>query len=240
MKISQRGAWRKTRYYYSLGRHLAQRELKKALAGKDITTTLDIEIQQMVELILPEDVVGTCIIMDPIDGSLLALVSRPHFDPTVFLGSLEQDEWASLQDKKPFLNRAFNACYPPGSIFKLVTISAALEHKLIKSDSHWFCPGYVEFAQRRYWCSNKHGHGDLNTEQALAHSCNIPFFEIGKKISIDTLADYAHRFGLGQKTNIGFTEKEGLIPTSAWKKRVKGERWWPGETLLQLLAKAIY
>ena len=75
------------------------------------------------------------------------------------------------------------------------------------------------------------GHGLLNIEQSLAHSCNILFYETGKKISIDLLANYAHRFGLGEKTNIMFAEKEGLVPSTAWKRRVKNERWWPGETL---------
>lgn len=215
----------------SIGRNLSEVEIKKASAGKNIQTTIDIDLQNIVEKVFPQEYTGTFIVMDPHDGSILALLSRPDFDPALFLEPLQEEDWRSLQDKQPFLNRAFNACYPPGSIFKLVTVSALMETGYISPDSCWNCVGYSEFAGRQYWCNNRHGHGILNVEQSLANSCNIMFYEMGKKISIDTLADYAHRFGLGKKTNVLFSEKEGLIPNSAWKKRVKGERWWPGETL---------
>lgn len=215
----------------SFGRNLSETEVKKAEPGKDIQTTLDIKLQQIVEKVFPEDFVGTFIVMNPADGSILALLSRPNFDPALFLEPMQDEDWRSLQEKQPFLNRAFNALYPPGSLFKLVSISAMLEQKLITPESCWNCQGHVEFAHRHYHCNNRTGHGWLNVEQSLALSCNIPFYEVGKKINIDLLADYAHRFGLGEKTNILFAEKEGLIPTAAWKKRVKNERWWPGDTL---------
>ena len=168
----------------------------------------------------------------------MALLSRPSFDPTVFLEPLDHAQWLLLQEKQPFLNRAFNACYQPGSIFKLVTTSAALEHNFIDPNNSWYCCGYVEFGQRQYGCANHNGHGWLTAEQSLAKSCNTMFFEIGKRISIDLLADYAHRFGLGRKTNMVFAEKEGLIPTSAWKKQVKHEKWWPGETLSAVIGQS--
>lgn len=215
----------------SIGRNLSEIEVKKASAGKNIQTTIDIDIQNIVEKVFPSEFTGTFIVMDPQDGSILALLSRPHFDPALFLEPIQEEDWRSLQEKQPFLNRAFNACYPPGSIFKLITVSALMESGHICPESCWNCHGYSEFAGRQYWCNNRQGHGCLNVEQSLAHSCNIMFYEMGKKISIDMLTDYAHRFGLGKKTNVLFSEKEGLIPSSSWKKRVKGERWWPGETL---------
>lgn len=215
----------------SIGRNLSEVEIKKASAGKNIQTTIDIDLQNIVEKVFPAEHTGTFIVMDPQDGSILALLSHPDFDPALFLEPLQEEDWRTLQDKQPFLNRAFNACYPPGSIFKLITVSALMETGHICADSCWNCKGFSEFAGRQYWCNNRQGHGLLNVEQSLAHSCNIMFYEMGKKISIDTLAEYAYRFGLGKKTNIIFSEKEGLIPTNAWKKRVKGERWWPGETL---------
>lgn len=215
----------------SIGRNLSEVEVKKASAGKNIQTTIDIDIQNIVEKVFPQEFNGTFIVMDPQDGSILALLSHPHFDPALFLEPIQEEDWHSLQEKQPFLNRAFNACYPPGSIFKLITVSALMESGHICPDSCWNCKGYSEFAGRQYWCNNRQGHGLLNVEQSLANSCNIMFYEMGKKINIDTLADYANRFGLGKKTNILFAEKEGLIPSSTWKKRVKGERWWPGETL---------
>lgn len=216
----------------STGKNLAQIELKEALAGADLHTTLDIDIQDIGEAIFPHNQAGTFIVMDPADGALIALVSRPNFDPNIFLNPIDPKQWQAMQEKQPFLNRAFNSCYPPGSIFKLVSMSAALERGVIQAESSCYCKGYSTFCERNYFCSRRTGHGMLTMQQALAQSCNIPFFEkIGRSMSIDTLAHYAHKFGLGEKTDICFPESQGLIPTSAWKKQVKGERWWPGETL---------
>ncbi|MCX5922543.1 MAG: penicillin-binding protein 2 [Candidatus Dependentiae bacterium] len=215
----------------SVGRNLAEVELKEALSGRNIETTIDIDMQNICEQIFPEQQAGTFIVMDPNDGAIVALVSRPNFDPNIFLNPINAEQWSILQDKHPFLNRAFTSSYPPGSIFKLVTSCAAIENGYLKPDSSITCHGYSTFCERRYYCSRRDGHGTLTPQQALAQSCNILFFDIARHIDIDTLAEYAHIFGLGEKTNICFPETDGLIPTSAWKKRVKGERWWPGETL---------
>ncbi len=215
----------------SVGTDIDQVKLKDAHAGDDINTTIDIRLQQICERIFPEDHSGAFILMNPDNGALHALVSRPAFDPSIFLSPISKQTWQELQEKCPFLNRAFNASYPPGSIFKLVTISAALEHNIISPDSVWDCKGYVYFARRKYWCHRRQGHGQLITAQAVAQSCNVLFYEIGKEIDIDLLADYAHKFGLGQKTTILFPEKNGIVPSRQWKKEVRGEPWWPGETL---------
>jgi penicillin-binding protein 2 len=188
-------------------------------------------MQHIVETIFPPNVCGSIILMNPINGALLATISRPNFDPHIFLHPLSVDTWKQLQVNQPFLNRAFKACYPPGSIFKLITTSAALELGMITPTSTTYCKGYSTFAKRQYWCNQRHGHGTLNIEQALAASCNIPFFEIGKKIDINVLAQYAHRFGLGEKTNIILSESAGIVPSRAWKRANKNEPWWPGETL---------
>ncbi len=214
----------------SVGRSLQATEIKKALDGKDIITTIDIDLQEIVERVFPEYYCGTFIVMDPQDGSLVAVLSRPNFDPTIFLNPIDNHTWFNLQENQRFLNRAFNACYPPGSIFKLVSVSAALEQRMIETDTILNCKGFVEFAGRKYWCHKRYGHGNLTTQQAVAESCNTLFFEIGKKISIDTLAEYAYKFGYGKKTHALFAQKEGLVPSTHWR-LAKGERWWPGETL---------
>ncbi len=217
----------------SVGRSLMVQTIEEALAGTDIRTTLDLNIQQLIETIFPEDANGTCILMKPGDGSIVALVSRPNFDPNKFLAPLLTADWQAMQEEQLFLNRAFSASYPPGSIFKLVTASAALQENIITQETCWFCRGYITFADRKYRCQchKTWGNAELTAKQALARSCNTFFYEIGKKIPIDTLANYAHRFGLGEKTSSSFPEKTGLIPTNRWKMQTKGERWWPGETL---------
>jgi penicillin-binding protein 2 len=215
----------------SYGKNLREVEIKKALAGSTIETTLDLPLQRIAEQVFPVDQAGSFILMDPETGALVSLVSRPTFDPALFLSSITVQGWQELQEKRCFVNRAFNACYPPGSFFKLVTISAALEQGLTTPQSSVLCQGHTTFCGRQYHCAHLEGHGCLSICQAVAKSCNILFFNIGKHIDIDLLADYAHRFGLGSKTGTLFTEKEGLIPTRAWKRRTYDERWWQGETL---------
>jgi len=215
----------------SLGRQINQTQVQQALAGTNIQTTIDIDVQLIAERVFPHDKSGAFIVMNPEDGALRAVVSRPAFDPSTFLQPISHEKWQALQEKKPFLNRAFNTSYPPGSIFKLITVSAALEHGILHHDDTINCKGFIYFCGRKYWCARRNGHGEITIMQALAHSCNSLFFEIAKKINIDLLTDYAHKFGLGTKTDLLLPEKNGLIPSTQWKRDVKGERWWPGETL---------
>ncbi len=215
----------------SIGKSIAERELKQANAGTDIKTTLDFNLQNLAEQSFPKTNNGCMLIMDPHTGALRALVSRPNFDPNIFLDAIDQDMWQDLQGKKAFLNRAFNAAYPPASIFKLITVAAALEQGIISQEAMVNCCGYYQFGNYRHWCMQHTGHGKLTVKQAVAKSCNILFYHIGKHMHVDTLADYAQRFGLGQKVDMLFPNLPGLVPNSSWKKEVKKERWWPGETL---------
>lgn len=214
----------------SWGKHVDNTELASPFSGSDICTTMDLDIQQISESVFPEHHAGALVVMNPQNGDIISIVSRPGFDPAMFLAPIPHTQWQSLQHNNAFLNRALSS-YPPGSIFKLVTISAALEHNIIDPNATWNCKGYVTFAKRKYWCARKYGHGILSTKKAMAESCNIPLFEIGKQIDIDLLAQYAHKFGLGTETGFMFPEKKGLVPSRHWKMTTRGEPWWPGETL---------
>ncbi|MFT6765907.1 MAG: penicillin-binding protein 2 [Alteromonas naphthalenivorans] len=215
----------------SVGTHLSEYQTEETLSGNDIKTTLDLSLQRIAERIFPKDRTGTLILMDPRDGSLRVILSRPTFDPNVFMNPLNPDQWQELQAQKPFLNRFCNASYPPGSIFKLVTLSAAIETNIIDPYSTWDCKGFVTLANRKYRCARRAGHGELTTKQAVANSCNILFYEIAKKMDIDVLAKYAQIFGFGKPTSHLLSERTGLVPTREWKQETKGERWWLGETL---------
>lgn len=221
----------KKRTVNATGKALNEEEFKTYVAGKTLRTTLNFDMQDIAEQAFSPNDVGTLIIMDPATGALRTLISRPSFNPEIFLHHISQEQWNTLQETHFFINHAFQACYPPASLFKLVTVTAAIEQKIVEPDAIRFCPGYYMFHDRAYHCNKQTGHGLINFKQSLAQSCNIIFFEIGKKISIDTLADYAHRFGLGLPTGVLFPEKIGLIPSSAWKRAYKGERWYQGETL---------
>ncbi|RTL07101.1 hypothetical protein EKK58_02900 [Candidatus Dependentiae bacterium] len=214
----------------SFGKHIDQLLIKQPSIGSCIFTTLDMELQEIAETVFPLDIIGSLIVMNPENGAIRALVSRPTFDPGLFLSRISYSTWDDLQENNTFLNRAFMP-FPPGSIFKLITTSAALEQGIINENDTWYCKGYTTFGKRKYYCARKRGHGRLSLKQAVAQSCNTLFFEIGKKLDIDILADYARRFGLGQSTGISLQEQYGLVPTREWKKTVKGQQWWPGETL---------
>lgn len=218
----------------SVGKSLMLREVNKALNGQNIVTTIDFDLQKIAESIFPEGESGAFIVMDPHNGALRVCMSRPDFDPNIFLKPVTPEEWQRLQTEKPFIDRCMCANYPPASLFKLITTTAGVEEGIITLDKSWFCNGQIDYGGRPYLCHRHEvgGHGKVKSmEEALALSCNIPFYEIGKRIHIDTLAGYAHKFGLGQKTGVILPEKIGLIPTAAWKKRVYGESWWQGETL---------
>jgi penicillin-binding protein 2 len=215
----------------SRGKHLSCEKQKDSLIGGTINTTLDLELSLIADTVFPEDVHGSMIVMDAQTGDLLVVLSRPSFDPNVFLDPLSMETWNDIQAEQPFLNRASNACYPPASIFKLVSMAAGLETGILNQGDIWVCNGHTTFVGRDYHCWQRKGHGIMTMLTAIAQSCNIPFYEVGRKIKIDTLAEYATKLGLGQVTNSVLPEKSGLIPTRKWKREVKGESWWPGETL---------
>jgi len=215
----------------SLGKKINDTEIEKTINGETIVTTIDLELQQFGENSFPEQYSGSMTVMDPKTGAIKVLLSRPNFDPTIFLEPIPESEWNNLLENKPFINRALNACYPPASIFKLVTVATGLELGFITCESRFRCNGHIIFGDRRYHCHNHNGHGPLTIRQAMAQSCNILFYKLAQLISIDVLASYAKKFGLGHKTGIIFPENDGLVPNTEWKYATKGERWWTGETL---------
>jgi penicillin-binding protein 2 len=221
----------------AMGKTLQIDHIEKPQTGYDVQTTLDLRIQEIAEQIFPEEFSGCLIVMDPRKGDILSLVSRPTFDPNIFINPIEQDTWDNLVLKQPFLNRAFNL-YPPASLFKLVSISYALENNLIDLDSSWYCIGHIEFGGRKTRCNNKYGHGTIAMVETVAKSCNIPFFELGKKIKIDQLAHYAKKFGIGVKTGCTYFDRSGIMPTTHWKRTMFGQPWYPGETLSAMIGQS--
>lgn len=214
------------------GTSLQKKEIAHALNGKNIATTIDLQLQKLAEQLFSDEQTGCLLMLNPYDGALKVVMSRPTFDPNIFLKPISTENWHKLQTEKPFLNRGFNASYPPASLFKLITTAAALEEGIITDTEVWNCKGRIRFGGRAYRCNRQYqGHGEIDIEEALAASCNIPFYEIGKKITIDTLSHYAHKLGLGSKTGTLLPEKSGLVPTSLWKQQTYGEPWWQGETL---------
>lgn len=216
----------------SKGRKMNQIEFCQPKHGHDLKLTIDLNLQYIAENVFEKELVGAFILMDPRDGAIRVLVSFPGFDPNAFLRGISREEWNSkFIYNNAFLNRTTNAVYPPASIFKLITFAAGLEEGIINDESEFTCRGFINFHGRRYHCIRHWGHGKLDSKNALAYSCNIPCYEIAQKLKINELADYAYRFGLGKKTGFLLSENSGLMPTYEWKVAIKGQRWWPGDTL---------
>jgi len=214
------------------GKRMFKTESCPASAGKDLCLTIDLPMQRIAEKLFSPGQAGAFIVMDPDDGAIKVMLSYPNFDPNMFLNSISEQDWNDrFSTDSPLLNRAIHALYPPASIFKLITFVSGLEEGVITIDTEFNCKGYTMFGGRKYNCQRRWGHGLQLAQKALCVSCNIPCYEIAQKITVDQIAAYAMRFGLGQPTEFLFSDKKGIVPTSSWKQACKGMPWWRGETL---------
>lgn len=228
------------KFLNSYGKIIQKEEIQASKAGNTITVTLDLELQTIAEESYPQEYKGALILMETETGKIRALLSRPSFDPNIFSKRIDQKTWNNLQEHKPFLNRIFGTGYPPGSLFKIVTLAAALETSMINPTTECVCKGFVRLGMRKFHCNKKSGHGRLPVTESLARSCNTLLFILAKTLDIDVLSEYAYRFGLGQKINQQFNDFPGLLPTREWKKRVKKEPWWQGETFSAVIGQSYY
>ena len=221
------------------GRELKTLRKLSPKAGNSLVLTLDSRVQKKLEKLMDEvsgksPVEGSVVVMKVQSGEIIAMVSKPSFDPNFFATGVSRKKWNNLvrDEKNPLQNRAVNGQYPPASTYKLVTAYAALSEKVVEPESTIFCPGYFRLGKRNYRCWKKRGHGKMNLHDALVQSCDVYFYTLGHRLGIDNLAKYANRLGLGELTGIELQgEKPGLVPSRQWKKRFKNEPWFPGETI---------
>lgn len=211
---------------------------RKAKQGETVQLTIDIDVQRKAEEALG-DKTGSIVVMDPRDNSILALVSHPSFDPNSFILGISDADWKKLSEDKrmPFQNRTVASAYPTGSIFKVITMAAGMEkggftpNSQFNSTGQWTLPGTNQVF--RDWVPQ--GHGRLNLVDGLAQSCNIVFYDIGFKLETNDsniLPSFARAFGLGEPTGlVGLREVAGTVPDPAWKRKAKGESWYPGDAV---------
>ncbi len=211
---------------------------RQPVRGRSIYTTLDRRLQKQAEEILGERR-GAMVALDVHTGGVLVMASGPHFDNNVFLRPSEtQARQALLADSnRPFLNRATLGQYPSGSIFKIVTMAAGLQAAGLKADEIFHCPGYWDGLGEgnRKYCWLETGHGDITLRDALSASCNVTFYEVGKRLDAlgqEILPTYGRTFGLGQKTGLEeLPEAEGLMPNPRWKWETYRLPWAVGDTV---------
>ena len=212
-----------------------QRQLqgKEPLPGNDLQLTIDLDLQVEAEKAMAGKA-GAVVAMDVNSGRLLVFASAPPLHLEDFVGGISTKNWKALLNniRRPLVHKTIQGQYPPGSTYKVITALAGLAKGVINSNSVFYCSGSMKFGNRRYGCWKESGHGPVSLHRALAESCDVYFYQVGLKVGVDSLAEYANRMGLGHKTGIEFEyEKSGLIPTAAWKKLAKGVPWQEGETL---------
>ena len=203
-----------------------------SISGQDVQITLDLGLQQVAEKALGDNI-GAIVALDPRDGAIRAMVSRPTFDPNIFSTRITQAQWEQItKNGYPLVNRAMRA-YPPASTFKVVTATAGMESG--KFDPEVVLPTYafLNIGGIQFWDWNNAGFGPLGFRGALAWSSDTFFYQIGRGVGEKELQKWMHAYGLGEKTGIELGEEEdvGLVPDEEWKREVLDEPWYLGDTI---------
>ena len=206
---------------------------KPATAGKDLSLTIDLDVQAVAELAM-DGRNGAVVALDPRTGEVLAMVSRPAFDLNKFAARIKAADWKAIAENPdhPMMNRAIQAQQAPGSTFKPIMALAGLETGTI--DTNWtvHCAGGASFYGGYHKCWQKKGHGTLSLHNAIVHSCDVFFYTLGDKMGINQIAYYADMMGLGHPTGVDLPhESSGIVPSPEWKLRNYREKWWAGETI---------
>ncbi|MEE8320171.1 MAG: penicillin-binding protein 2 [bacterium] len=207
--------------------------ITEPVPGLNLVLNIDIRMQEILEEALVGKQ-GAAVVMDVKSGGILAMVSKPSFDPNEFSLRITRQRWNEIlkDPSHPLQNRAVQGVYPPGSTFKVVTAAAALMENAIDPDEELFCPGFYRYGRRNYRDWKLGGHGKVNLFKGIVESCDVYFYQAGERTGIDALSNWAFDLGLGKTTGIDLPgELEGLIPTQEWKRSTKHEPWFPGETL---------
>jgi penicillin-binding protein 2 len=226
-------AGQKTVEVDAMGHEKRTVKVDKPQAGDDLYLTIDARLQTLAEQLLGEES-GAIIAIETTTGDVLAMASRPVFDPNVLSRELTAKQWDRIvQDEgHPLTNRATQGQYPPGSTFKIIVAAAGLETGVVNTSTKVRCTGGYPFGGRIYRDWKALGHGVMDVTDAIVDSCDVFFYTIGQKLGIDTMADFADRFGLGHETGVELpSERTGIVPSTAWKTKVRNEIWLPGETI---------
>lgn len=203
--------------------------------GQDVSLTIVSKLQENFYDRLSAENSASAVLIKIDSGEILAMVSNPCYDPHAFTNGVKKQQWNEWLESPyhPLLNKAIQAEYSPGSIFKSVVALAALENNVITPTDQVFCPGHYELGNHKYHCWTKYGHGNVNVSTALQVSCDVYFYEVARKLGIEKIAAMARKLGFGQISGLELTEeRSGLVPDKEWKKNRHGKSWTTGETVL--------
>ena len=217
------------------GRPLRELEYRQGAPGKNLVLSLDAKVQLAAEKALA-GLDGAVVAIDPRNGEVIALVSKPGFDPQPFVAGIDRTTYKALLDdrKRPLYNRALQGAYPPGSTVKPFMALAGLEYETLQGGHGEYCSGSMSLphSTRKYRCWKRTGHGWLDMAGGVIQSCDIYFYEVAQALGVDRIHTFLSLFGLGHPTDVDLPlEKSGLLPSREWKMRTRKEAWFPGETL---------
>ncbi|MEW6517593.1 MAG: penicillin-binding protein 2 [candidate division FCPU426 bacterium] len=207
--------------------------------GHNLILTLDRRLQARAEELLGKQK-GVILLEEVKTGGILAMASSPSFDPNGFARGLTQAEWEKLRQDRdyPLTNRAMQGLYPPGSIFKIVTLVSALEEHLVTPQQTFLCKGVFWISTWPYRCWQSEGHGLVSAHRSLVESCDIYYYHLGLRVKIDKLGRWAKIFGYGQATGVDLpNELAGLVPSAQWKERTQNMPWFPGNTVMMSIGQ---
>ncbi len=215
------------------GRILTRRVLAAPHAGKNLTLSIDLDLQKTAANAVGNRT-GAVVVMEAATGQILALVSSPGYNSNDFARGISQEKWQELikNPLHPLQNRPLQSVYPLGSVYKLVVAGCALRHQVIGQDTQFFCSGSYTLGNRSFRCWKKHGHGRTSLRRSLVESCDVYYYNVGEKLGVDKISAFTKSCGFGQKTGIDLPhERTGLVPDRAWKKKRFHQGWQGGETL---------
>ncbi len=217
----------------AVGRVIRELDRQEGKQGDDITLSIDTGLQQAVSARLGDES-ASAVVMDCRNGAVLAMVSNPSFDPSLFNAGVSEAQWIEwTRDRKaPLINKAAAGLYAPGSTFKMVVALAGLEARSISPYDRINCPGYLDYGTARFHCWKRGGHGELDLQGGIKNSCDVYFYNVALRTGMDPIAAMAHRFGLGVKLDIELPgARSGFVPTREWRIR-QGKPWNIGDTIV--------
>ncbi len=219
------------------GRAMRRLASNPAVPGNTVQLSIDIKLQHLVEELFGERR-GALVALDPKTGEILAFVSKPTFDPNLFVEGIDSESWQALNESpdKPLLNRALRGTYPPGSTYKPFMALAALETGARTPEQSILDPGFFMLGGHRFRDDKEGGHGTVNMYTSIVQSCDTYYYVLANDMGVDTIHDQLQRFGFGELTGIDIHgEVRGLLPSTAWKrrayKRADQQKWYAGETI---------
>ena len=217
----------------AVGRVIRELDRSDGLNGDDVGLSFDYTLQETIQKRLGNDA-ASAVVLDCRNGEIMAMVSNPSYDPSLFATGVSQAQWKEwTSDRRtPLINKATSGLYAPGSTFKMAVALAGLDAKVIGLHDRISCPGHLDLGGSRFHCWNKRGHGALDLKQALKFSCDVYFYQVALRAGIDRISAMSHRLGMGTELDLDLPgQRHGLVPTKDWRIS-KGHPWLLGDTVV--------